>query len=235
MDEQCAAASEVVPSAMVDKVKITVAALLVLAGSSASTTRNNRWWCAWRMVVGGNCWRRRDRPGHRSQGKRSASFAKEAVEETRKVVWPTRKETFQTTAIVFAFVVVMALFSGSSTRCSSGAGVRPDPGVEAMSKRWYVVHAYSGFEKSVARALLDRIRARRHAGQVRPDPGADRGSGRDEERPEEHQRAQVLPGYVLVEMEMTDDTWHLVKNTAQGHRLRRRHGAPSRRRSARRK
>ena len=42
---------------------------------------------------------------------------------------------------------------------------------------------------------------------------------------------KFFPGYVLVEMEMTDDTWHLVKNTAEGDRLRRRHARPSRRRS----
>jgi preprotein translocase subunit SecE len=43
-------------------------------------------------------------------GKQFAVFAGEAVEETKKVVWPTRKETMQTTAAVFAFVVVMAVF-----------------------------------------------------------------------------------------------------------------------------
>lgn len=37
-------------------------------------------------------------------------FSRESVVEARKVVWPTRKETIQTTGIVFAFVVVMALF-----------------------------------------------------------------------------------------------------------------------------
>jgi preprotein translocase subunit SecE len=37
-------------------------------------------------------------------------FAQESVVETKKVVWPTRKETLQTTGIVFAFMVVMALF-----------------------------------------------------------------------------------------------------------------------------
>ena len=44
------------------------------------------------------------------QGQHFFTFANEAVVEARKVVWPTRKETMQTTAMVFAFVVVMALF-----------------------------------------------------------------------------------------------------------------------------
>jgi preprotein translocase subunit SecE len=43
-------------------------------------------------------------------GREFAVFAAEAVAETKKVVWPTRKETIQTTGAVFAFVVVMAIF-----------------------------------------------------------------------------------------------------------------------------
>jgi preprotein translocase subunit SecE len=45
-----------------------------------------------------------------AQGKEFFVFAQEAWAEAGKVSWPTRKETIQTTAIVFAFVVVMALF-----------------------------------------------------------------------------------------------------------------------------
>ncbi|HUK04067.1 MAG TPA: preprotein translocase subunit SecE [Burkholderiales bacterium] len=43
-------------------------------------------------------------------GRRFAAFAREALAEVRKVVWPTRKETMQTTAAVFAFVLAMAVF-----------------------------------------------------------------------------------------------------------------------------
>jgi preprotein translocase subunit SecE len=43
-------------------------------------------------------------------GKRFIGFSQEAANETRKVIWPTRKETIQTTLIVFGFVFVMALF-----------------------------------------------------------------------------------------------------------------------------
>lgn len=45
-----------------------------------------------------------------TNGREFLVFAKEAVRETKKVVWPTRKEATQITAIVFAFVFVMALF-----------------------------------------------------------------------------------------------------------------------------
>jgi preprotein translocase subunit SecE len=43
-------------------------------------------------------------------GKEFYQFSQESIAETKKVVWPTRKETLQTTGVVFAFVVVMALF-----------------------------------------------------------------------------------------------------------------------------
>jgi preprotein translocase subunit SecE len=45
-----------------------------------------------------------------STGREFLNFAKEAVRETKKVVWPTRREATQITGIVFAFVLVMALF-----------------------------------------------------------------------------------------------------------------------------
>lgn len=43
-------------------------------------------------------------------GQRFIGFAREAINETRKVVWPSRKETVQTTGMVFAFVVAIAIF-----------------------------------------------------------------------------------------------------------------------------
>jgi preprotein translocase subunit SecE len=43
-------------------------------------------------------------------GKRFFAFGRESVAETKKVVWPSRKETIQTTAVVFGFVLIMAVF-----------------------------------------------------------------------------------------------------------------------------
>jgi transcriptional antiterminator NusG len=82
-----------------------------------------------------------------------------------------------------------------------------------MSKKWYVVHAYSGFEKSVARTLQDRIQRsgmQERFGQilVPVEEVVEMKSGQ-----KAISERKFFPGYVLVEMEMTDDTWHLVKNT----------------------
>jgi transcriptional antiterminator NusG len=84
---------------------------------------------------------------------------------------------------------------------------------ELMSQRWYVVHAYSGFEQQVARLLKERIK---RSGLedcfgdvlvpteevVEMRAGQRRRSDR-----------KFFPGYVLVNMEMSDRAWHMVKNT----------------------
>jgi transcription termination/antitermination protein NusG len=82
-----------------------------------------------------------------------------------------------------------------------------------MAKRWYVVHTYSQFEKSVQRALVERI-ARTGMqdlfGQilVPVEEVVELKSGQ-----KNISERKFFPGYVLVEMEMTDESWHLVKDT----------------------
>jgi transcription termination/antitermination protein NusG len=82
-----------------------------------------------------------------------------------------------------------------------------------MTMRWYVVHAYSGFEKSVQRALQERIgrsgmqdKFGRILVPVEEVVEMKAGQKNISER-------KFFPGYLLVQMEMTDDTWHLVKST----------------------
>ena len=79
--------------------------------------------------------------------------------------------------------------------------------------RWYVVHAYSGMEKAVERNILERInRAGMQAkfGRIlvpmEEVVEIKNGQKKTTER-------KFFPGYVLVEMVMDDDTWHLVKHT----------------------
>ena len=82
-----------------------------------------------------------------------------------------------------------------------------------MSKRWYVVQAYSGFEKNVQKTLKERIvreNMEDYFGQilVPVEEVVDIKNGR-----KTISERKFYPGYVLVEMEMTDDSWHLVKST----------------------
>ena len=85
-----------------------------------------------------------------------------------------------------------------------------------MSKRWYVVQAYSGFEKNVQKTLKERItreNMEEYFGQilVPVEEVVDIKNGR-----KTISERKFYPGYVLVEMEMTDDSWHLVKSTPRG-------------------
>ena len=82
-----------------------------------------------------------------------------------------------------------------------------------MAKRWYVVHAYSGFEKKVASSLKERIELHNMQEKfgevlVPTEEVVEMRSG--QKRKSER---KFFPGYVLVQMELDDDTWHLVKET----------------------
>ncbi len=80
-------------------------------------------------------------------------------------------------------------------------------------KKWYVVHVYSGFEKKIAQQIKEQAAQKGLADKfdeilVPSEQVTEvrRGQKIDSER-------KFFPGYVLVKMEMTDDAWHLVKNT----------------------
>lgn len=82
-----------------------------------------------------------------------------------------------------------------------------------MAMRWYVVHVYSGFEKKIANQIMEQASQKGLADKFEEVlvPAEEvveqrRGQKINSER-------KFFPGYVLVRMEMSDDAWHLVKNT----------------------
>ena len=95
---------------MADKIKLAVAAALVVAGIAgyywlAASSILLRLLSVLAGVAAGAAVAWMSAPG-----REFVLFAREALVEVKKVVWPTRKETMQTTTAVFAFVVVMAFF-----------------------------------------------------------------------------------------------------------------------------
>ena len=84
-----------------------------------------------------------------------------------------------------------------------------------MASRWYVVHVYSGFEKKVAQAIREQAEQKalgeRFEEILVPTEEVvevKRGAKVNSER-------KFFPGYVLIKMDLDDQTWHLVKNTAK--------------------
>jgi transcriptional antiterminator NusG len=84
-----------------------------------------------------------------------------------------------------------------------------------MASRWYVIHVYSGFEKKVATAIREQAErkglAERFEEILVPTEEVvevKRGAKVSAER-------KFFPGYVLIKMDLDDETWHLVKNTAK--------------------
>ena len=97
----------------------------------------------------------------------------------------------------------------SSTPAAAAAGAAPS------ALRWYVVHAYSGMEKAVERNLrerIDRSGMQHKFGRilVPTEEVVELKNGK-----KSVSERRFFPGYVLVEMLMEDDTWHLVKHTSK--------------------
>jgi transcription termination/antitermination protein NusG len=81
-----------------------------------------------------------------------------------------------------------------------------------MALRWYVVHAYSNFESKVKQALEDRIKREgleQYFGKILVPTEEIVEMRMGQQRKSER---KFFPGYVLVQMELTDETWHLVKD-----------------------
>ncbi|MCK5721626.1 MAG: transcription termination/antitermination protein NusG [Gammaproteobacteria bacterium] len=81
-----------------------------------------------------------------------------------------------------------------------------------MALRWYVIHAYSGFEQQVIRSLEERIKLHGMEdkfGQILV-PTEEVVEMRDGQKRKSSRK--FFPGYVLIQMDMDDDSWHLVKD-----------------------
>ena len=198
-----------------DTAKLVVAIVLVLAGIAGFYVLQRP---AGLAALAGGGRRAGARGGgvrqSRATARTSGSSWSTARVELRKVVWPTRQETSMTTT-----VAVFGLRDRRG-RVFLGAGSVSGLGHEAVDRagglivalRWYVVHAYSNFEHRVAEALKERIKRdglEPKFGEILV-PTEEVVEMRDGQK--RRSERKFYPGYVLVQMEMDEETWHLVRD-----------------------
>jgi transcriptional antiterminator NusG len=82
-----------------------------------------------------------------------------------------------------------------------------------MAKNWYVVHTYSGYEEKVKTSIEEKVKLKGLEDRVSriliPTEKIVELKGKKKKETDK----KFYPGYILVEMELDDDTWHLIKNT----------------------
>jgi transcriptional antiterminator NusG len=91
--------------------------------------------------------------------------------------------------------------------------VKSKPAETEDNHRWYIIHTYSGFESKVKESLQQRVEAMGMSGQIEEIliPTEEVVEVRDGRKTRSTRK--FFPGYVLVKMEMSDNAWHVVKNT----------------------
>ncbi|MBS0642945.1 MAG: transcription termination/antitermination protein NusG [Acetobacteraceae bacterium] len=82
-----------------------------------------------------------------------------------------------------------------------------------MAKNWYVVHVYSGFEKKIAQQIKEQAAQKGLAEQFEEVLVPSENVVEVKRGRKINSEQKFFPGYVLVKMDLTDDAWHLVKNT----------------------
>ena len=161
---------------------------------------------------------------------RARRFLIDVRAELGRVTWPTRREVWATTVVVilmsmlfgiYLYVVDLELVGvrGLGVRdawCERGTA-RDVRALQTMTddktKHWYIIHTYSGFENKVRESLEQRVQAyglQDEIGEVLipTEDIVEKRGGR-----EVKSSRRFFPGYILVEMHMSDNAWHVVKNT----------------------
>ena len=142
--------------------------------------------------------------------------------ELKRVQWPDRETLIQASAVTLVFIAIAAAYLGALDALFNFLVQRllcrqPTSNEQRATRhsmfRWYVINTYSGHENKVKQNLEHRIESMDERQRVRQVvvPTEQVSELKDGQRMQVEKR--TMPGYVLVQMEMTDDAWTLVKNT----------------------
>ena len=95
-----------------------------------------------------------------------------------------------------------------------------------MAMRWYVIHVYSGFEKKVAQSIKEQAEAKGLADLITEVLVPTEEVVQMRRGAKVSAESKLFPGYVLIKMELNDNTWHLVQNTPKVTNFLGAHGKP---------
>lgn len=209
-----------------DLLLVTLAALLAIAGVVGFALLSEEALAIRLGVLGGGLVLAVIIAWFSPSGKRFLNYGQQSWEELRRVVWPTRKETLNTTGLVMAFVVIIAFFLFICDKLIEWGlydvllRISIYSKVDSMADgkmNWYTLHVYSSMEKSVKNALEERIA---QSGELRSSfgevllPTEKVHEVRNGRKVTSERR--MYPGYVFIQMEMNDATWHLL-TARRGH------------------
>ena len=146
------------------------------------------------------------------------TFIGQVRTEARKVTWTSYRETWVASVMVVIMVVLAAIFfyaTDSIVKLLVGflTGIWTGELRPMAEPRWYIVHAYSNFEKKVASTIREQADMQGLGDliveiEVPTEEVVEVVRGRKRTVEKRH-----MPGYVLVKMLMTDEAYHLIKNT----------------------
>ena len=148
----------------------------------------------------------------RREPRERGRFVKEAWAELKKVEWPSRAQVMQGTIVVIIACVIVGTFLYGADQVFKPFVRNVLLGAIAMF-RWYVINTYSGHENKVKANLEHRIVSMNQAPRFRRVvvPTEQVIETKDGQKVQTEKR--VLPGYVLVNMDLNDEAWTVVKNT----------------------
>ena len=133
-------------------------------------------------------------------------FFKGVSAELKKITWPTEKEMKTYTVQVMCFVIVLSVFFFAVDLVISQV-------IGLVEKRWYVVQTYAGYENKVMTNLLKRIETMNMQEKIFRVLIPEEKEVKIKDGVRKEKLKKTFPGYVLVEMIDTDDSWYMVRNT----------------------
>ena len=152
--------------------------------------------------------------------KRIVRFLRDYKSEYKKIVWPTFKDVVKNTVIVLIMCLLIGILIwgvdfGLSKLLQLILGAQTDEGQkmsETNEARWYVVHTYSGYENKVASDLATMVESRGMQELIQEIRIPTETVTEIKEDKKKEVERKIFPGYVLIKMIVTDDSWYVVRN-----------------------